>query len=332
MTIGSRSVHMTHPSQDALQREQLKDALHGFSSASERLETAYARLEAEVSSLKAALAATTDERDTALARNAETGARRSKVEAAMSRHQRLAALGEMAATLAHQIRTPLSAALLYTSNAANPAIPQPRRDELLSRAIGCLNSLEHLVGDMLGFARGAVASNLPVELGELAAATENAAAALLRPGQKLQVGPAPADAIVCGNREALVGTLLNLITNGLQAAGASAVVRLDFSVTGQTAELRVSDNGPGIPPGLHNRIFEPFFTSRSDGTGLGLAVVRSVARAHGGDVQAENTPPQGASFVLRLPLNTMPSRLTGNATPGRTGQQPATTSSEHQAA
>jgi two-component system sensor histidine kinase FlrB len=238
----------------------------------------------------------------------------------------------MAATLAHQIRTPLSAALLYTSNAANPAIPPPRRDELLSRAIGCLNNLEHLVGDMLGFARGAVATNLPVELGELATATENAAAALLRPGQRLEVDPAPADAIVCGNREALVGTLLNLVTNGLQAAGPSAVVRLGFSVSGNTAELRVSDNGPGVPPGLHHKIFEPFFTSRSDGTGLGLAVVQSVARAHGGDVHVENTPPQGASFVLRLPLSTALSRLPNSETHGRPGHRNTATSAEHQAA
>ncbi len=151
-----RSVRMTHPSQDALQRDQLKTALQSFSSASERLETAYAHLEAEVGSLKTALATTTEERDSARAENAETGTRRRKVDAALSRHQRLAALGEMAATLAHQIRTPLSAALLYTSNAANPAIPQPRRDDLLSRAIGCLNNLEQLVGDLLGFARGPV--------------------------------------------------------------------------------------------------------------------------------------------------------------------------------
>ncbi len=317
---------MTHPSQDALQRDQLKHALQSFSSASEHLETAYARLEAEVSSLKAALATTTNERDSALAQSAEVSTRRGKVNTALSRHQRLAALGEMAATLAHQIRTPLSAALLYTSNAANPAIPQPRRDELLSRAIGCLNNLEQLVGDMLGFARGAVASKLPVELTDIAAATESAAVALLRPGQKLVVHPAPADAIVCGNREALVGTLLNLITNGLQAAGPSAVVSLSFNVSGSTAELRVSDNGPGVPPGLHNQIFEPFFTSRSDGTGLGLAVVKSVARAHGGDVHVENNPSQGASFVMRLPLSTALSKLPAPDT------QKKQASAEHQAA
>lgn len=317
---------MNLPSQKALQRDQLQDALQSFSSASERLETAYARLEAEVGSLKSALATTADERDSALAQSTRVSTQQRKVDAALSRHQRLAALGEMAATLAHQIRTPLSAALLYTSNAANPAIPQPRRDELLSRAIGCLNNLEHLVGDMLGFARGAVASNTPVELTDIAVATENAAVALLRPGQKLEVQPPPAEAIVCGNREALVGTLLNLITNGLQASGPSAVVSVSFSVSGNHAELRVSDNGPGVPPGLHNRIFDPFFTSRSDGNGLGLAVVKSVARAHGGDVHVENNPLQGASFVLRLPLAAALSHLPARDTQSKAG------SAEHQAA
>jgi two-component system sensor histidine kinase FlrB len=323
---------MPQPGQNAPKRVQIQDALNGFSSASEQLENAYAHLKSEVSSLKAALASTTDERDAALAHNAETRTQGSRLDAALSRHQRLAALGEMAATLAHQIRTPLSAALLYASNAANTAIPPPRRNELLDRAIGCLNNLEHLVSDMLGFARGAVSSNLPVTLTDIAAATENAAAALLRPGQTLEVRPVSADATVSGNREALVGALLNLITNGLQAAGPAAALRLDFRISGLHAELRVSDNGPGVPPGLRNRIFEPFFTSRTNGTGLGLAVVKSVACAHGGEVHIESNQPQGAIFVMRLPLSTALSALPGRENPGRPDHRDDTAPTENRAA
>jgi two-component system sensor histidine kinase FlrB len=276
----------------------LATAFSAFTAASTRLETAYGTLEAEVQALRDALAATTAERDVA-----RQAVRDGQLDAVLSRHQRLAALGEMAATLAHQIRTPLSAALLYASNAAIEGLPPPRRTELLGRAIGCLNDLEQLVGDMLGFARGAAASNSPVALGDIALAVTNASPALVRPGQQLHVAPVAGDAVVCGNREALVGAVLNLVTNALQSAGPAAIVHLDMHDDGRCAQIRVRDNGPGVPPELRQRIFEPFFTTRPAGTGLGLAVVRSVAEAHGGEVTVTDADQgDGACFTLRLPL------------------------------
>lgn len=287
----------TDPASGTRPPADLTTAFAAFTSASTRLETAYGRLESEVLALKAALATTVAERDAAR----ET-VRERQLDAVLTRHQRLAALGEMAATLAHQIRTPLSAALLYASNAANTGLAAARRDELLGRAIGCLNNLEQLVSDMLGFARGATASNAPVALADINQAVANATPALIRPGQRLNVWPAPDAAVVCGSREALVGAVLNLVTNALQAAGPAAVVDIDSRVAGAFAEIRVTDNGPGVPPALRQRIFEPFFTSRPDGTGLGLAVVRSVAEAHGGEIRLESPEGQGASFVMCLPL------------------------------
>lgn len=276
---------------------RLTAALAPFTSASRHLEAACGSLEAEVLALRNALAATTAERDTA-----RQTVRERQLDAVLTRHQRLAALGEMAATLAHQIRTPLAAALLYASNAANTGLAPGRRDELLGRAIGCLNNLEQLVSDMLGFARGAAASNAPVALADIAAAVTNSTPALVRPGQQLNLAPTPESAVVCGSREALVGAVLNLVTNALQAAGQNAIVDVESRLDGQMAEIRVTDNGPGVPAALRPRIFEPFFTSRPDGTGLGLAVVRSVAEAHGGDVRLDSRDGGGACFVLRLPL------------------------------
>jgi two-component system, sensor histidine kinase FlrB len=280
----------------------LASAFTAFTVASDRLETAYTSLESEVVALQRALAETIAERDAA-----RQTVRDRQLDSVLSRHERLAALGEMAATLAHQIRTPLSAAVLYASNAANAGLAPVRRDELLGRAIGCLNDLEQLVSDMLGFARGATASNAPVALTDIALAVTNAAHALLRPGQQLQIGTPPDNAVVCGNREALVGAVLNLVTNALQASGPSASVRLETLVDGAAAEVRVTDNGPGVPAALRQRIFEPFFTTRAEGTGLGLAVVRSVAEAHGGEIRVESQDGSsreghGARFILRLPL------------------------------
>lgn len=225
-----------------------------------------------------------------------------KLEDVLARHRRLAALGEMAATLAHQIRTPLSAALLYASNAASPAVAPAHRDSMLGKAMDCLQDLEQLVSDMLGFARGAATPDASLDLPDILAAVEQSARPLLRPGQSLRVAePVPA-ARLAGNRETLVGAILNLVTNALQAAGPAACVSVSAARQGTLMELRVSDNGPGVPPSLRERIFEPFFTARSDGTGLGLAVVRSVAEAHGGSVQVEDCAPGGACFVLRIPL------------------------------
>lgn len=300
--IAEETAGMSSSPPDLPPDSSLASAFTAFTAASARLEAAYGSLESEVLSLRRALDATTAERDAAW-----QTVRDQQLGDVLSRHQRLAALGEMAATLAHQIRTPLSAALLYASNATNQALAPVRRDELLNRAIDCLHNLEQLVSDMLGFARGATASDAPVALADIGLAVSDAALALVRPGQQLRVTAPPQGAVVCGNREALIGAVLNLVTNALQAGGTSASVRVDSRLDGRTAEIRVTDNGPGVSPALRQRIFEPFYTSRADGTGLGLAVVKSVAEAHGGEIQVESADSHepelhGASFVLRLPL------------------------------
>ena len=111
------------------------------------------------------------------------------------------------------------------------------------------------------------------------------------------------DAALLGNREALAGALLNLVTNAIQACGTGGEIRLAAAcVHDGNIEIRVSDNGPGIPAELQERIFEPFFTTRADGTGLGLAVVQAVTQAHGGTAWVESQPGQGTTFGLRLPV------------------------------
>ena len=225
-----------------------------------------------------------------------------KVQELVARHQRLAALGEMAAALAHQIRTPLSAALLYTENAARSELSADKRQSLLAKAGRCLHDLEQLVADMLRFARGASNAETPVRLGELLDAVRDAVAGITRDDQSIEFEIRDAELVFGANREALTGAILNLASNALQHAGADATVSITARRHGANLELRVSDNGPGVPREFHDKIFEPFFTSRADGTGLGLAVVRSVARAHGGDVTLDSGRDDGASFVIRLPL------------------------------
>jgi two-component system sensor histidine kinase FlrB len=108
--------------------------------------------------------------------------------------------------------------------------------------------------------------------------------------------------VLFGQREALAGALLNLVTNGLEAAGDRGHVSVIAELHGLNVEIAISDDGPGIAPELADRVFEPFFTSRPDGTGLGLAVARSVTEAHRGELVLAERGSSGATFLMRLPL------------------------------
>ena len=232
-----------------------------------------------------------------------------QVEDLLSRHRRLAAMGEMAAALAHQIRTPLAAGLLYATSARRPELPAADRDSLLGKSISCLHDLERLIADMLQFARGATLAENRFALGELLDCVENALRAILLPGQQLSFSRPARDVTLAGNRETLASALLNLATNALNAAGASAQVRIRASARGLQAEITITDNGPGIDSALQERIFEPFFTSRAEGTGLGLSVARSIARAHRGDITLLDPTPGRTTFSLRLPIAAAAARL-----------------------
>jgi two-component system sensor histidine kinase FlrB len=217
----------------------------------------------------------------------------------LARQQRLSTLGEMAARLAHDVRTPLAAALLYASRLGADGLADDDRRELAGKVVGRLRHLEGLVADMLAFARGAGATLVRCDVGALLESVAHSLASRLTQGARLTIRTHAPGLAVRGNPDALVGAILNLAGNALDAAGADAVVEIEASECGGRAEIRVRDNGPGVPPALRERIFEPFYTTRSGGTGLGLAVVRTVALAHGGAVELEDSE-RGACFCLRL--------------------------------
>lgn len=222
----------------------------------------------------------------------------------LTRHRRLSTVGEMAATLAHQVRTPLAAALLYAGNARRNDLPLERREALLDKAIACMQDLERLIADMLQFARGARPAETRFTVAELFAGVEDALAPIVDREQRLDIEAPAATCVIEGNRETLAGALINLANNALQAAGAGAHVRIGAETRPAAVLIRVQDNGPGVPAALRERIFEPFFTSRADGSGLGLAVARSVARAHGGELLLEDARCGHTTFTLQLTATT----------------------------
>lgn len=224
------------------------------------------------------------------------------IQELLDRHRRLSAMGEMAATLAHQVRTPLATALLHASNAGREDLPSDARTRFAERAVGSLKNLEQLINDMLLFARGGNRVGMPLTAEEIVHDLMLGLEPQLPAPDTLIIDLKDRKATVAGNRQALVAALTNLAANALQAAGDHA--QLELSVgrgDNDTVEFILADNGPGIDADTAARIFDPFFTTRPDGTGLGLAVVKAVAEAHDGQVLVESTPGQGARFIIRLP-------------------------------
>ncbi|MEL6868233.1 MAG: ATP-binding protein [Pseudomonadota bacterium] len=213
---------------------------------------------------------------------------------ATHRHQRLALLGEMAARMAHQIRTPLSAAMLYAAQPAPSAVVQ-------SKLMARLQALATLVDDMLRFASGTSDEYTTMNSGHLLCQVADEARDMLDDGITLNVAATGASFEFSANRPALIGALHNLIANAVQHMdGRGRILLADGEDAHGNLILTVTDNGPGIAPELREKIFDPFFTTRANGTGLGLAIVRSVLRAHDGDVACDVTD-AGTVFALRLP-------------------------------
>jgi two-component system sensor histidine kinase FlrB len=227
----------------------------------------------------------------------------------LTRQQRLLTLGELAAGLAHQIRTPLAAALLYASQMT---LPDRRPEDLArcaDRTVGSLKQLDKLVNEMLAFAHGGIAR----EAVSVSALLEQVAQWLrpaLQRGIRLTISTEAPDLMVRANAPSLVSAVLNLATNALQAAAATGeTAGLDLELlarraAGGRAQIVVSDNGPGVPAQIRERIFEPFFTTRARGNGIGLAIVKSVVEAHAGSVSlapSAGGASAGATFVIDLP-------------------------------
>lgn len=225
-----------------------------------------------------------------------------KLREQVKRQQRLTALGEVSASLAHQIRTPLATALLYLSHVEEDA-PSDVPLAAISRVRGSLANIEALVRDMLLFVRGEVLDAKPIKVGalfdSLAECTEEQ---LSNRNVTLSLVGPRAPVALLGNRDALLSVLQNLLTNAAEAGASRIHIQCEDSGTRDPQlVLKISDNGKGIPQAVARHVFDPFFTTRSGGTGLGLAVARNVIRAHGGDIELDTSAKTGCTMIVQLP-------------------------------
>lgn len=218
------------------------------------------------------------------------------------RNQRLTSMGEMAANLAHQVRTPLSTALIYANHLGSDTLTSSERQKFAAKTIERLLHLEHLTKDMLRFVKGEANQLEKVEINSLIAELQQVIEPQMKQ-KKMQLNIFD----YCGyekimtDRPALFGALMNLLENAVQASPIGGEISFIASLEEKVIILSVHDNGPGIDSSLQERLFEPFFTTRSEGTGLGLAIARSVIQSMGGSIHIHSTPETGTEFVVRLP-------------------------------
>ncbi|MEP4891706.1 MAG: ATP-binding protein [Aliiglaciecola sp.] len=222
----------------------------------------------------------------------------------ISHMQRLSSLGKTVASIVHQIRTPLSAAILYASNLASNQLSDSARERFGEKLMLRLKDLEGQVNDMLLFAKSGeeqVVQNISVTelISELLVSSENM---VQQANAQLIVKDIDPQLTILGNKPALLGALQNIIHNAIQVQPEDCQITISCLNDSQQVSLHIQDNGPGVDTQCLNRIFEPFYTSKSHGTGLGLSVVATVAKSHGGSVTVSNMPGAGACFSLMLPI------------------------------
>ncbi|UJP05950.1 MAG: ATP-binding protein [Nitrosomonas sp.] len=218
------------------------------------------------------------------------------------RNQRLTAMGEMAANLAHQLRTPLSTALIYANHLGNNALTPPERQKFAAKTVERLLHLEQLTKDMLRFVKGETVQLEHVSVRDLFADLQQVLEPqMLQDGLKFIIEDHSGTESLVTDRQALCGALINLLENAMQVSSPGGRITLTNRLESSLLAISIHDDGPGIDLALQERLFEPFFTTRPNGTGLGLAIVRGVIQSLGGNIEINSSPAAGTEFTVRLP-------------------------------
>jgi signal transduction histidine kinase len=272
--------------------QELQAAFQAFTIATATLERQYRLLQEQVRALRREL----EEKRQALAASIE---RQRCLEAQALRQSRLAAMGEMAATLAHEVRNPLGAMELFARLLADEVADRPATRRLADRVIAGIADLDHLVTNILDYTRlpdpRRVASDLDAVIDQaLLAATP-----YLGPAVRVERRRAPrTDWEV--DPGLIQQALLNLFRNAAEAMGGAGGLTITLEPAARWVRIVVADSGPGIPAGSEEAIFAPFFSTKERGTGLGLAVARAAITAHNGTLGIRPAA-AGAVFVITLP-------------------------------
>lgn len=235
-----------------------------------------------------------------------------KLQTQLSRHQRLSSMGKMMSSLAHQIRTPLSAALLHADNLTRRNKQDKAVDESGRKIISRLRNIERQIRDMLIFAKGETTLTSNVSTSDLVEHMHESARDLAAYyGATLKWVDKSDGAMLNCNLDALIGAFLNLLENAFQASEKNASVTVSVTIEGADSEYQdymlsidITDQGMGIDESVLKSLEEPFSTTKANGNGLGLAIVRLVCKSHSGKFRLTgNDNANGATATMLLPVS-----------------------------
>ncbi|MDH5355525.1 MAG: ATP-binding protein [Gammaproteobacteria bacterium] len=226
-----------------------------------------------------------------------------QLQRAAQQNLHLMTMGKMMASLAHQIRTPLASSLLYLSQIVEGDMEPATSQTFSEKALARIKHIEKMINDMLVFAHGGQFNMSQFSISDLM----NDLRDQLQPqidqrNARLIISGDDIEARLRGNKDALLGALGNLCMNSLDAADGQAEIRIRISLTLRgMLSIIVQDNGCGMDSSTRKHLFDPFFSTKIDGTGLGLAVVKSVIESHQGRIAVASKPERGARFRIFLP-------------------------------
>jgi two-component system C4-dicarboxylate transport sensor histidine kinase DctB len=230
-----------------------------------------------------------------------------KTEEDVVRDERLRSLGEAVDLIAHEVRNSLNG-IRVGLDVVLRGSREPRNERALAALRSEIERLSTFSTELLGFSKGVVPRPVAMDLVAFVQKVSDLARDTAEgQGVRLEIGTAPAPIPVRADPGLLHVVIANLVGNAVEFAGsgdsAAPRVEVDIVRAAHAARVRVADNGPGVPATVKPRLFEPFVTSRPNGVGIGLALSRRIARAHGGDLVLDEACPSGASFILTLPLS-----------------------------
>ncbi len=215
------------------------------------------------------------------------------------REKRLSAMGEMAASIAHQIRNPLGSIELFASLLKDDPSPEDK-EGFAEEIIKAVRRLNNTLSNMLIFANTSRPRKEPFSLKELVKEVCEGCRPMLM-GRKGRVRTLiEGDPVIYADRELLKQAIFNLLVNALEATEEGGGVTVEARVEGESLHLLISDNGKGIKKEELERVFDPFFTTKPRGTGLGLTVVNNIIKAHEGLVEVESEEGKGTTFHITL--------------------------------
>ncbi len=233
--------------------------------------------------------------------------RLTQIRARLAESEKLAVLGQLAGTIAHEVRNPLAILRSMTQNLSE-SVDDEEVDRTCEALIEEMDRLSRVTSSLLDLAKPLSLERSPVGVEEILERTDLLAQQMLaaRSIKLTRSGSGSKPVVLEADPDLICQVLLELLSNAAAVSPEGSEVRLESAVLGDLEpsrlELTVVDSGPGVPATERPRIFEPFYTTRSDGHGLGLAVARQIAEAHGGSLGVTPVATGGARFHLRLPM------------------------------